>query len=118
MDIKTKTFNHALNTLKALGAHYVIMQEDGALHTYGNLEVAEKKNKRAKAIFPHGTYIKLVKEQGIENMKIGDVFVFDPKDTRVESVRSTVIHYADKVWGKNSITTTLVDGKIEALRII
>lgn len=118
MDIKTKTFNHALSTLRALGAHYVIMQEDGALHTYGNLEVSEKKRKRAESMFPRGTYIQLVKEQGIEAMKVGDVRSFDPRHTNIESVRSTVIHHADKLWGKNSVTTSVNDGKVEVLRII
>ena len=117
MDIKTKSFNNALNTLKALGAQYVIMHELGTLHVHGDLEVAEKKPKRAKSIFPHGTYIKLVKEQGIENMKVGDVLSFDPQGTRAESVRSTAITYATDTWGANSVTTSLNNGTIEVSRI-
>lgn len=117
MDIKTKTFNNTLNTLKALGAQYVIMHELGTMHIHGDLEVAEKKPKRAKSAFPHGTYIKLVKDQGIEKMKVGDVLSFDPQDTRAESVRSTAITYATDTWGANSVTTTVNKGMIEVLRI-
>ena len=118
MDIKTKTFNNALNTLKVLGAQYVIMHEHGTLHVHGDLEVTEKKTKRAGLTFPHGTYVKLVKDQGIEQMKVGDVISFDPQGTRAESVRSTAINYANETWGANSVTTSLNDGKIEVLRII
>jgi hypothetical protein len=117
MNIKTKTFNNALNALKALGAQYVVMQEDGTFHTHGDLEVAEKKSKRAKPAFPHGTYSKLVKDQGIASMKVGDVLSFDPQGTRAESVRSTTIGYANDTWGANSVTTSINNGKIEVLRI-
>jgi hypothetical protein len=118
MDIKTKTFNNALNTLKALGAQYVIMHEHGTMHTHGDLEVTEKKPKRAKSTFPHGTYVKLVKDQGIERMEVGDVISLDPQGTRAESVRSTAIGYANDAWGANSVTTSLNNGKIEVLRIV
>jgi hypothetical protein len=117
MDIKTKTFNNALNALKALGAQYVVMHEDGEFHTHGDLEVAEKKTKRAKPAFPHGTYSKLVKDQGIASMKIGDVISFDPQGTRPESVRTAAIGYANETWKANSVTTSLNNGKIEVLRI-
>jgi hypothetical protein len=117
MDIKTKAFNNALNTLKALGAQYVVMHEDGEFHTHGDLEVAEKKPKRAKLAFPHGTYSKLVRDQGIASMKVGDVLSFDPQGTRAESVRSTSIGYANDAWGANSVTTSISNGKIEVLRI-
>lgn len=116
MDIKTKTFNNTLNTLKALGAQYVIMMGD-TTHSHGDLQVAEKKTKRSKLMFPSGTYIKLVKDQGIEKMEVGDVISFDPQGTRIESVRSTALHYAEKHWGENAATTTLNKGKIELLRI-
>jgi hypothetical protein len=118
MDIKTKSFNVALNTLKALNAQFVI-EFDGTTHSQGDLVVAQKKvSRRSKSAVPYGTYKKIVLEQGIDKMQVGDVFVFDPKGTNVESIRSTVIHQADKLWGKHSITTTLANGQIEALRIV
>jgi len=117
MDIKIKAFNNALNTLKALGAQYVVMHESGTMHMHGNLEVAEKKPKRAGLTFPHGTYAKLVRDQGIGCMKVGDVLSFDPQDTRAESVRSTAIGYANDTWGANSVTTSINNGKVEVLRI-
>lgn len=117
MDIRTKSFNNALNTLKALGAQYVVMQADGEFLTHGDLEVVDNKNKRAKPAFPHGTYSKLVKDQGIERMKVGDVLTFDPQGTRAESVRTAAIGYANDAWGANSVTTSLNNGKIEVLRI-
>ena len=116
MDIKTKTLNSTLNTLKALGAKYVIMMGD-TTHSHGDLQVVDKKSRRAKPTYPHGTYIKLVKDQGIESMKVGDVISFDPQGTRAESVRSTAIHYADKHWGPNTVTTTINKGRVEVLRI-
>lgn len=117
MDIVTKSFNTALNTLKAVGAEFVVIDKDGKMYTHGNLEVSEKKRTRMGSEFPRGTYINIVKQQGIENMKVGDVISFDPMGTRAESLRSTIIHYADKAWGKHTMTTSAVDGKIEALRI-
>jgi hypothetical protein len=59
----------------------------------------------------------MVKDQGIGNMKIGDVLSFDPQGTRAESVRSTAIGYANDTWGANSVTTSINNGKIEVLRI-
>jgi hypothetical protein len=117
MDIKNKAFNNALNTLKALGAQYVVMHESGTMHVHGDLEVTEKKPKRAGLAFPHGTYAKLVRDQGIASMKVGDVLSFDPQGTRAESVRSTSIGYANDAWGANSVTTSISNGKIEVLRI-
>lgn len=117
MDIKTKTFQHALNMLKASGAQYVVIDEDGNQHTHGDLEVSQKKRKRSASDFPRGTYVNMVKEQGLLDMKVGDVLVFDPKGARIESVRTTAITYAEKSWGKKSLATSARDGKIEALRI-
>lgn len=117
MDIKTKSFNTALNTLKALGAQYVVVLDD-TTHSQGDLMIVQKKvSKRSRSAVPYGTYKQIVLEQGIDKMEVGDVAVFDPKGTNVESIRSTVIHQADKLWGKHSITTTLSNGQIEALRI-
>lgn len=117
MDIKTKTFLHALNMLNASGAQYVVIDEHGNQHTNGDLEVSKKKRKRSASGFPRGTYVNMVKEQGLLNMKVGDVLVLDPRGARIESLRTTAITYADKAWGNKSLVTSINDGKIEALRI-
>ena len=117
MDIKAKAFNNALNTLKALGTKYVIVDAEGNQHTHGDLEVATKKRTRGKLLFPRNTYKNMAIEQGLHTMTIGDVFVFDPQETKIESLRSTIISQAEKMWGKNAVTTSVRDGKIEALRI-
>lgn len=117
MDIKTKAFQHALNMLKASGAQYVVIDEDGKQHTHGDLEVSKKKHKRYRSGLPRGTYVNMVKEQGLLDMKVGDVMIFDPQGKRIESIRTTAITYAEKSWGKKSLVTSINNGKIEALRI-
>lgn len=116
MDIKTKAFNNAINTLKALGTKFVVIDAQGNRHTHGDLEVTTRK--RGKLQFPRNTYRNLATEQGLEMMQVGDVFMFDPKETKVESLRCTIISQAAKLWGKNSLTTSVRDGKVEALRIV
>jgi 1-acyl-sn-glycerol-3-phosphate acyltransferase len=117
MDIKEKTFNHALNMLKASGATYVVIDPEGRQHTHGDLEVSQKKRKRGASEFPHGTYVNLVTSQGLYKMNVGDVVVFDPQGARIESLRSTAISYAEKAWGNKSLATSVREGKVEALRI-
>lgn len=117
MDIKTKAVQHALQMLKASGAQYVVIDEDGNEHKHGDFEVAQKKRKRSTSPFPRGTYTELVKKQGLYEMNIGDVRAFDPTGVSIESLRSTTITCAEKAWGKKSLMTTVRDGKIEAMRI-
>lgn len=116
MSIATKSFNIAINTLKALGAEFVIVDKDGNTHSHGNLQVAVKPKRTRK--FSYGTYAKRVRELGIASMQVGDVMTFDPEELDVESLRTSVISYANQHWKANSVTTSVSNGKIEALRIL
>ncbi len=117
MDIKAKALNHALQMLKASGAQYVVIDTDGNQHKHGDFEVANTSRKRRESPFPHGTYSTIIKESRMSEMQVGDVIVLDPKECKIESLRSSAITVAEKMWGKKALMTTAKDGKVEALRI-
>lgn len=118
MDIKAKALNHALQMLKASGAQYVVIDPEGNQHKHGGLEVVEQKTRRRRSSpFPHGTYAALIKSSNLDAMQVGDVLVLDPQGFNIQSLRSTAITAAEKVWGKKSLMTAVKDNKIEALRI-
>lgn len=119
MEIKAQKFDQALRILRALGAKYVVIDADGVQHRHGDLELVEPKKKKAMhpREFPRGTYVELVKKQNIHTLKVGDVLTLDPHGFRAESVRSTAINLATDMWGKNTVTTSINNGKVEVLRI-
>jgi len=115
MDIATKSFNAALNTLKALGASFVIISKDGEKHTNGNVD---GKIRKRMYTFPRGTYTDYLKEKGFTEMKVGEVMTIDPSAFPPESLRANASSYSTRLWGAGSATTTIHNGKLEILRIM
>lgn len=106
-NIKQITLNKTLQTLKALGAEYIIKDSDGNMHTHGSLALAEPalEKKRSRSTLPHGTLSGHIRKY-VSNMQIGDVVCVPPcVGGTLKSLHSTVSSYTLKKWGVGNSTT-------------
>lgn len=113
MDIKTKAFNQAINTLKALGAQFKVIAADG--QEYGELEVVVPKARTRR----HDVYASTNHLAKIQAMQIGEVEVLTaPEGEDVKKFRSAVCGAAGRFFGNgNYVTSVNSDGAVELLCI-
>lgn len=116
--IKAQTLNRALALLNAAGCQYAVIDTDGVKH--GDLEVCapEEKKRRSDLAFPIGT-IKAYIEPYINDLAVGSVASVPILDYGDHRIQSGIINHATRIWGKGSVTTTIVRGSevVEVLRV-
>ena len=120
--LKDKAVSKALELLRNMGAGYIVMDEAGGVHTHGSVyakKVKATKGKRRELTVPYGTLTKFVREKGLLDMAVGDVMIIDPNPEMldVKQVRGVASSLAGKVWGNESVMTTVNNGKVEILRL-
>jgi hypothetical protein len=118
--LKTKAVSKALELLRNMGAGYIVMDEAGVVHTHGSVyakKVKATKGKRRELTVPYGTLTTFVKGKGLLDMFVGDVLIIDPEQLDGKQVRGVASSLAGKVWGNESVMTTINNGKVEILRL-
>jgi len=118
--LKDKAVSKALELLRNMGAGYIVMDEAGVVHTHGSVyakKVKATKGKRRELTVPYGTLTTFVKDKGLLNMFVGDVLVIDPEQLVGKQVRGVCSSLAGKLWGNESVMTTINKGKVEILRL-
>ena len=118
--LKDKAVSKALELLRNMGAGYIVMDEAGVVHTHGSVhakKVRSDKSRRRDLTVPYGTLTKFVRGKGLLDMAIGDVLIIDPEQLDVKQVRGVTSSLAGKVWGNESVMTTINNGKVEILRL-
>ena len=118
--LKDKAVSKALELLRNMGAGYIVMDEAGVVHTHGSVyakKVKATKGKRRELTVPYGTLTKFVRGKGLLDMAIGDVLIIDPEQLNIKQVRGVASSLAGKVWGNESVMTTVNNGKVEILRL-
>ena len=106
--------------LEKSGAQYKIILSDGT--EYGALEVQTKKViKRSPSLLPRGTLVKHYLPY-VNKLDVGDVAcIAVPKDTDVESMRSSLSSWIHTNWGASAGTTMVVknnkQSEIQVLRL-
>jgi hypothetical protein len=118
--LKDKAVSKALELLRNMGAGYIVMDEAGVVHTHGSVyakKVKATKGKRRVLTQPYGTLTKFVKDKGLLDMFVGDVLIIDPEQLDSKQVRGVASSLAGKVWGNESVMTTVNKGMVEILRL-
>jgi len=118
--LKDKAVSKALELLRNMGAGYIVMDEAGVVHTHGSVyakKVKATKGKRRELTVPYGTLTTFVKSKGLLDMVIGDVLIIDPEQLDSKQVRGVASSLAGKLWGNESVMTTVNKGKVEILRL-
>ena len=118
--LKDKAVSKALELLRNMGAGYIVMDEAGVVHTHGSVyakKVKATKGKRRELTVPYGTLTTFVKSRGLLDMAIGDVLIIDPEQLNIKQVRGVASSLAGKLWGNESVMTTVNNGKVEILRL-
>jgi hypothetical protein len=120
--LKDKAVSKALELLRNMGAGYIVMDEAGVVHTHGSVyakKVKATKGKRRELTVPYGTLTTFVKSKGLLDMFVGDVLIIDPNPEMLDAkqVRGVASSLAGKVWGNESVMTTVNNGKVEILRL-
>jgi hypothetical protein len=118
--LKDKAVSKALELLRNMGAGYIVMDEAGVVHTHGSVyakKVKATKGKRRELTVPYGTLTTFVKSKGLLDMAIGDVLIIDPEQLDSKQVRGVASSFAGKLWGNESVMTTINKGMVEILRL-
>ena len=118
--LKDKAVSKALELLRNMGAGYIVMDESGVTHTHGSVyakKVRSDKSRRRDLTVPYGTLTKFVREKGLIDMAVGDVLIIDPEQLNIKQVRGVASSLAGKLWGNESVMTTVNNGKVEILRL-
>ena len=118
--LKDKAVSKALELLRNMGAGYIVMDEAGVVHTHGSVyakKVKATKGKRRELIVPYGTITTFVKDKGLLGMAVGDVLIIDPEQLDSKQVRGVASSLAGRVWGNESVMTTVNKGLVEVLRL-
>jgi hypothetical protein len=103
-----------------MGAGYIVMDEAGVVHTHGSVyakKVKATKGKRRELTVPYGTITTFVKDKGLLGMAVGDVLIIDPEQLDSKQVRGVASSLAGRVWGNESVMTTVNKGMVEVLRL-
>jgi hypothetical protein len=118
--LKDKAVSKALELLRNMGAGYIVMDEAGVVHTHGSVyakKVKAAKGKRRELTVPYGTITTFVKDKGLLGMAVGDVLIIDPEQLDSKQVRGVASSLAGRVWGNESVMTTVNKGMVEVLRL-
>lgn len=108
--IKEQAIHKAILLLKAGGAHYHIISDDG-------VEYGAPPKKKITRIHGKGPSNKEHIVGELRDMQVGDVRVIAPQpgDT-AQRLQSNVAAHAGQKWGNGSYMTTVRNGSVEILR--
>lgn len=118
MNLKNLTFDRALNILRVLGAHYIVIDDQGTIHTHGDLKLAEPDNRvRRHRVVPMGTYKNLYYPLIKDLQPGGGVSITAPEGMDVEGFRASMSAWCSKHWGAGSYLTQVEGRVVEVLRV-
>lgn len=118
MNLKNLTFDRVLNILRVLGAHYIVIDDQGTTHTHGDLKLAapEKPVHRHRKV-PVGTY-KAVYHPLVKDLQPGGgVSITLPEGMDAEGFRSSMGAWCGKQWGAGTYLTQVEGRVVEVLRV-
>lgn len=121
--LQIRAIENNTNLLRAInGVQFIVLMPDGTQITHGDLVLAPTKavtvRQRRGSVFPIGAYTSHLKAVGLDSLPVGEVMVIDPAPYPIESIRTGACNYAIRIWGKDSLTTTLRNGLVEVMRLV
>jgi hypothetical protein len=120
--VTDKALARALDLLTALKADYVIKLPDAEPIIVGALElkpIKATKIRRRGLTAPHGTYTNYCRARGVDKMQVGDVITFTPEadGLDVQRTRGVACSLGGKIYGNDSVMTTVNRGLVEIMRV-
>jgi len=117
--VTDKALARAIDLLKAIKAEYIIRLPTQELVTHGDLQLMPTKAAKQKKVrtVPHGTYTNMCRTKGVHQMKVGDVIFFTSDGLDTQRLRSVAASMACKLYGNESVITTVNGMGIEILRV-
>ena len=120
MTVQKAVLNKAIILLNSLGAEYVIQLQDEEPVIKGDLVVkTNKRTKKGKRPYPHGTFTNLFRQMKVDNMSVGDVTIVPIGDFPVSKIQSTLSSFCTNTWGAGSAMTSVnkAEKTVEVIRI-
>lgn len=118
MNLKNLTFDRALNILRVLGAHYIVIDDQGTTHTHGDLKLAEpEKPVHRHRKVPVGTYKNLYYPLVKDLQPGGGVSITLPEGMDAEGFRASMSAWCSKHWGAGTYLTQVEGRVVEVLRV-
>ena len=117
-EISKIALGKAIMILAALKADYVIQIPDEPIINEGSLEVVKpSERKRRELTVPYGTYSAFLIAKGFDKIQPGDVMQLEPGEFDADSLRSSAISRACKLWGNGSAMSTIKNNVVEVMRL-
>ena len=117
--VKQIAMERAIVMLKASGAKFVILTEEGEKITHGEIDAAPTKKKRQKN--PNRPIGALIKHYGpyVSSLQPGECATVPRGQFTLKEIRSAVSAYASHKWGqKSAIVASKGDDHVELLRLL
>lgn len=118
--VKQIATERAIVMLKASGAKFVILTEDGQKITHGEIDIVEQKAAKRKKN-PNRPIGALIKHYGpyVTSLQPGECTTVPRGEFALKEIRSAVSAYASHKWGKKSaIVASKGDDHVELLRLL
>jgi hypothetical protein len=117
--VKQIALGRAINMLKASGAKFAIITDEGETITHGDIEITKKVEKK-RYVKTHRPVGALVKHYGplLKPMQPGDVATVPLGGFELKELRAAISAWGVHAWGpKSCIVASKKDG-VEVLRVI
>ena len=117
--VATKALSRAIDLLKAIKAEYIIHLPTQEPIVHGSLQLAPPapaKQKKVRSL-PYGTYSAKCRDKGVHTMKVGVAIIFTSDGLDVQRLRGTAAAMACKLYGNDSVITTINNTCVEMLRV-
>lgn len=119
LSVTDKALSRAIELLKAIKAEYIIRLPTQELVTQGDMQLMSTKpakQKRARTL-PHGAYSNMCRIKGVHTMKVGDAIIFTSDGLDAQRLRGAAAAMACKLYGNESVITTVNGTCVEMLRV-
>lgn len=97
--LQNRAMENAVKLLDSVGASYKITLEDGSVISGG-------KHVKRSSQYPHGA-LKKHFEPYVKDMDVGDVAAIPAGEFGIESIRSSLCGWTNRIWGKGASTSTV-----------
>jgi len=117
--VKQIALSRALSMLKASGAKFAIITEEGETITHGDIEITKKVEKK-RHVKTHRPVGALVKHYGplLKPMKPGDVVTVPLGGFGLRELRAAISAWGVHTWGPKSCIVASKENSVEILRVL
>lgn len=119
-ELQQMAFSKALAMLRGAGAKYIVIEENGTEHVYGELKLAapepEKKPRMRKQLVKMGTY-KNVYAPVLTNLQVGQSATIPYSGLDPRGLQSACTAWCNTKWGAGSTMSHQALDALEIMRV-